>query len=146
MDPASDPFSCVEKRGPPIGPCITLQMDGRKAVGRALVITFWACALTAASAQPGNPLGGTSGSDGEPCCCRAPHGKQHTLAAPLPPGVKLAADTPWLLCAGGSLQKLQQALGSPGVLASWLNGDPCTSNWTGVACSAVNGAQRVTSL
>ena len=43
-----------------------LLMCGKQAVGRALLISIWACALAAASAQPGNPLGGTSGSDGEP--------------------------------------------------------------------------------
>ena len=49
-------------------------------------------------------------------------------------------------CAGDSLKKLQAALGSPGVLAGWQGSDPCAGKWTGISCSAVNGATRVTSL
>ena len=48
--------------------------------------------------------------------------------------------------AGQALQSIRVAFNSPAVLSGWAAGNPCTSNWTGVTCSTVNGAPRVTTL
>ena len=114
------------------------------------------CCLLSASGQSNDPVSGNSDSDG---------GSLHfsnALALVMAVDDRLLqldggrlrfqeGEEAWIQAvkcqfAGQALQSIRVAFNSPAVLSGWAAGNPCTSNWTGITCSTVNGAPRVTTL
>ena len=137
-----------------------------------LIVSILVASLSTASAQPGNPLGGTAETDGEQLiCANSSHqiyARKKTICSHLimiyssdgivirrlsiKSSIHVVEHHVWnplmVACmhAGSALQTLTVAFGNPPALASWQGSNPCGGTWAGITCALVNGAQRVTSL